>query len=835
MLSSRWRKVLRDLWGNKTRTLLVVLSVAVGVFAIGTVMHTQIIVSEELTAIYPQCKLPSFTLYTSAFDDELVNVVRRMEGVQEAEGRSVVVVRVQTGPQEWKPLQLFAIANYNDIRINKVWPERTFDPNPAFGAERGEWPPPDRGVLFERASLLMPGLVPADAQVGGYITIESTDGKRRQLRIAGLAHEPGRVPATFASTAYGYITLDTLEWLTGSRGLVELAVIVSGDPRDRDNIVRVAREVEIKVEKSGRIVEAKEIPEPGKRPFVDDIFQGLTLILGVLGLMALFLSAFLIVNTISAILVQHVRQIGVMKAIGARGGQVTKMYLSLVLAFGLLALVIAVPLAALVASQTSQLLAGFINVRFPAFGIPPRVLAIEILIGLLVPLLAALLPVLRGTRLTVREALTDYGIGKGPIRARRGLFARSKATASPQARASRPSRFRAVIGRLRVLLLPRPVVLSLRNAFRHKLRMLLTLATLVMGGTIFITVFTVRASMLLTLDELLEMWRFDAQIQFNQGYRAEQLQREALSVPGVTKAEAFGLSVARRLRSDDSESETILILAPEARTELIHPAIIEGRWLLPEDENAVVINVNLQKAEPDLKVGDEITLKIGDRKTTWRIVGVMRAIGGGMIVYANYPYHGHVTGSTGRAGMMWLVTERHDAAFQARVMEMLEQSFKQKGIRISQAITTAMIRQQNEFYFNIIVVLLAIMALLMAIVGGLGLMGTMSINVLERTREIGVMRAIGASNGAVRRIVISEGLLVGVLSWLIGTFLASLVGRALSDAVGMVFFRIPLSYTFSRGGALIWLVLVIVLSTLASVVPARNAARLSVREALAYE
>jgi putative ABC transport system permease protein len=127
------------------------------------------------------------------------------------------------------------------------------------------------------------------------------------------------------------------------------------------------------------------------------------------------------------------------------------------------------------------------------------------------------------------------------------------------------------------------------------------------------------------------------------------------------------------------------------------------------------------------------------------------------------------------------------------------------------------------------------MAFLLAVIGGLGLMGTMSINVLERTREIGVMRAIGASNKSVRRIFIVEGIIIGVISWLVGALLAMPISKVLSDLIGAQFLSAPLSYTFSLTGVIIWLGLVIVLATVASFLPAWNASRITVREVLAYE
>jgi putative ABC transport system permease protein len=127
------------------------------------------------------------------------------------------------------------------------------------------------------------------------------------------------------------------------------------------------------------------------------------------------------------------------------------------------------------------------------------------------------------------------------------------------------------------------------------------------------------------------------------------------------------------------------------------------------------------------------------------------------------------------------------------------------------------------------------MGILIATVGALGLMGTMSTNVLERTREIGVMRSIGASDGEVQRIVIVEGVIIGLISWLIGGALAFPAGAGLSNAVGVVLFQTPLPYTFAPGGVITWLLVVTILAGVASFLPAWNASRLTVREVLAYE
>jgi len=798
MLNPRWRKVLRDLWGNKTRTVLVVLSIAVGVFAVGMIVSTQIMLSNDLSASYAVTNPASAELYPAAFDEELVQVVRRMEGVREAEGRRSVSVRLKVGPDEWRTLRLDAIHDYDDMRIHKLAPVS------------GAWPPPRRELLIERASLSM-----TNADVGDTIVIETPDGKQRQMRIVGLAHDMNKEPASFSGRAYGYVTFDTLEWLGFPRDFDELYIRVAENETDKEHIQAVADQVQDKIEKSGRTVYWIWIPEPGEHPANESV-EPMMIILGVLGTLSLFLSGFLVINTISALMAQQIRQIGIMKAVGARVIQIVQLYVGMVLIFSLLSLVVAVPLGGLAAYAFTSYLAGLINFDLAGFRIPPQALALEVAVGLIVPLLAALYPIFSGARITVREALSTYGLGKG-------RFGRSLID----------QLIEEVTSAIRAL--SRPMRLSLRNTFRRKGRLALTLSTLTLGGAIFIAVLSVHASLLTTFDDALTYWNYDVEVNFAHAHRIPKIEREAMSVPGVVEAESWTGNTARRVRPDGHEGPNIYVLAPPADTNLIQPEILEGRWLQPDDENAIVLNTYALEEEPDIKVGDEIVLKIEARETTWRVVGIVKGVMTGRIAYANQPYFARVIRFVGRSGGVQIVGERHDPAFQSELEKKVKEHFDNRGLRVSSTETIASIRENVEYQFNIIVVFLSIMAILIAIVGGLGLMGTMSINVIERTREIGVMRAVGASDGSVLKIFMVEGLFIGVLSWFVGALLALPIGKLLSDAVGIAFTDFPLNYTFSVRGTLLWLAVVLILAALASLLPARSASRLTVREVLAYE
>jgi putative ABC transport system permease protein len=126
------------------------------------------------------------------------------------------------------------------------------------------------------------------------------------------------------------------------------------------------------------------------------------------------------------------------------------------------------------------------------------------------------------------------------------------------------------------------------------------------------------------------------------------------------------------------------------------------------------------------------------------------------------------------------------------------------------------------------------MAVIIAIVGSIGLSGVLSLSVLERRREIGVMRAIGASSGKISRLFIGEGLILGLLSWLIALPLSIPAGYAMTQAMGAAL-QTEIVYRYTPAGALYWLGIIVVLSIIASWFPARGATRISVRESLAYQ
>jgi putative ABC transport system permease protein len=340
----------------------------------------------------------------------------------------------------------------------------------------------------------------------------------------------------------------------------------------------------------------------------------------------------------------------------------------------------------------------------------------------------------------------------------------------------------------------------------------------------------------LTINELVEaLYNYDVDIYLDRTYRANHVEDEALEVPGVVAAECSAMARVRRVLPDNRESLIISLYAVPPETRTMNPQIVAGRWLLPEDENALVLSTGVLKEDPDIQVGDDMLLKLEDRETTWRVVGLMKAMGEVRWAYASFDYYTRIAHQPGQSSYLRVVTRHHTGEFQAQVATALEEHFKQVNIDVNSTKTIMELSQGDKEVIEVVTVSLMFMAILVAAVGALGLAGTMSLNVIERVREIGIMRSIGASDVTVLQIFMVEGIVIGMISWILGASLAVPLGQALSTTMGQMLFSSPLTFDIPVDGMVVWLVLSLVLAAVASFFPAWRATRVTVRDVLSYE
>ncbi|MDJ0753714.1 MAG: FtsX-like permease family protein [Ardenticatenaceae bacterium] len=794
MLRIRWRKVLLDLWRHKARTILVTLAIAVGVFAIGFIASAQAILLRELQADYENALVASAILYTDPFDDALVETVLAMPEIETAEGRRGLAARIQTPDGEWRNLLLTTIADYDDISLDRIIPVA------------GNWPPDRQEMVVERLSL--PYL---EAELGDEVRIEFPGGLIKTIKISGVAFDNQVPSADITGRAFAYIDFDTLEKLGQGAFYTELRFRVAENTVSLSHIQDVTEAVRQKVERSGREVYAVNTPPPGEH-WAEDIIATLILLFFIFGGIILFLAGFLVINTVTALLTQQMQQIGIMKLVGARRLQIMSMYIIMVVLYGLVALFIGIPAGIQMGRAAVAIATDLLNVTVNNEAVPLGVILIQVAVGLLIPLGAALWPVLTSVKITTHKALSSTGLDEQLVK---------------------KDRFQGLLNKVQhYLALQRPMILSIRNAVRRKGRMLLTLLILVMGTALFVSVLTVRDSVAGTLDNFLRYHNYDVGLRLNRTYRAAQLLDTASRIDEVEAAETWLTFGTRRLRPDGSESGGFQLVGLPAATDFIDPDPQLGRWLVPEDTQALVANTFFMAEEEGVSIGDTVLLKVNGRELEFTLVGVVPAPADGSTkLYVNYEYLTYTTRTVGQANAIQLKIAGDQRQQEAALLEF----FSEEGYQVVNTSTADGVRDEFYLRFNIVILFLVVMAILLAVVGGLGLTTTMSINVLERIREIGVLRAIGASNSAVRKIVLTEGLAIGLASWVIGVLVSLPLSVVLSNQVGLALLQMPLDYHYSIVGALLWLGALLVLAVLASLGPAQNASRLTIREVLAYD
>jgi putative ABC transport system permease protein len=313
----------------------------------------------------------------------------------------------------------------------------------------------------------------------------------------------------------------------------------------------------------------------------------------------------------------------------------------------------------------------------------------------------------------------------------------------------------------------------------------------------------------------------------------------ALQVPGVLGVEAWSGTAAEILDSQGKLVENLSITAPAENTALLKAEMVAGRWLQPGDQRVLVLSSVIYKTFPDLQPGDRLRLRLAsdNRIEDWTIAGVFSFTGmlGDLMGYASYDDIADRVGTPSETSSYRLITTAHTLESQEALCAAIDSHLSGLGMEVKSTVAGMKTRGEASTGINILIVFLLVMALLTAFVGSIGLTGTMGMNVLERTREIGVMRAIGAGDFAIIKSVVIEGVLIGLISWAAAWALSYPISAAMLKIISTAVESYPIELTYTFQGVFIWLGAVVVLATLASVLPARNAARLTIREVLAYE
>ena len=803
-MSILWRKLWFDLWQRKTRTLLVIMSVAAGVFAIGTIfgMHEQLM--RRMDTAHQDTYPSHINMFLfQSIDQNMANHLARVPGVDSVDITNQISMRYKRRQDaSWQPGMVATRPDYS---------EQIYD---LVTLKSGEWPTKNT-LGIERLASEHFGI-----QIGDEVQIELGDGTGRWLPVRGLIRHPFVEPPSFGGDALFFMSSQGLARL----GIPEGAYFnlkVRVESHNRENAEAMASEIKNRLAKEDITVAATFFQQPEEH-WAGYMLEGVILVMEILAIVSLFMSVILVTNTMTAIITEQTHQIGIIKAIGGMRQTIIRLYLGGVLIYGTLALAIALPLGAAIAYGSSRWFLYLFNIDHEVFQISERAVIYQVVAALAVPVFASLWPVLHGAAISVRAAIASYGLGSGHYGSRwldRWVERIGNSYLSP------------------------PQALAAGNMFRRKGRLILTQVVLVAAGAMFIVVMTLSKSLMMTVENDMGRRRYDLRLIFVRDQRTPRALNIAHSVPGVEQATMWYSHSAAVLRSGqrsrDAGSASQLVGLP-LEPEVYRPIVLSGRWLRAEDGNSVVISEELAE-ENSIAVGDIVTLDLDTLGSDeWQVIGiyqtVFRKVGEPDPLYASLSSVYRSTKKHQYGTQLMVRTISSDPDTVLRVKEKLQSLFESRRMKLS-VFGTATTEEDKQFavrQFSVVTSMLLVLALVVAAVGALGLTGSLSISVVERTREIGVMRAIGARSSTIIGMLVLEGVVQGVGSWIFAVPLAFFVAQPISRQMGQVMLSMDLDYYYNFSAAVIWLGAVSLLAVSASIWPARSATRISVRQSLAY-
>jgi len=798
----RWEKMYRDMLGDQGRAIFLLITVSVGIFGVSTILSTYSILTREMQRNYMDTNPASATIDIGEVTDAVLATTRNFPGIAEVEARTVMTARVKVG-DDWLPMLLFVIDDFNDLRLN------------SFRKVSGAWPPPTGTLLIEHTAERV-----LKQKEGGSVLIRTPHGLPTKVMISGIVHDATLAPAWQEQSGYGYITRETLVALGEPPVLEELRIQLAGNPANLSLVEDTTQALATVLREQGYTIHELRIPPPRTHPHQTQM-TGVMFLLLSFSVMALLLSAVLVATVVAAMLTKQVREIGIMKSVGARTAQIAPMYLFMLLFVGLISSAIGIPAGIFAGWQFADMVAKLLNLVIYSYQAPSWVYAILISSGLFIPILVALPTVMKGSRLTVREAITDFGVGESSFG---------------------EGRMDTALGRLGGFGLP--YLLAIRNMFRRRGRLFLALTLLAFGGGMFITGLNIRDGWENFVGRINTDRFYDVEFTLNDATSTDRITRALETVSKIRKVEFWGVSstaVARDGEIDiartypDGGHGSFRLFGTPPNTEMIKFPLLSGRWLRTGDTNAVVINQTARAMMPMAKVGDQIMLSQEGTSKPWLIVGMVEEIGSAAVAYVTKQAFDEATGTDGAAKMLRISTSTSEATERKEVIRKIDSTLSDAGISVKRGVPLTLLRTAMGDHVLVLVSMLVATSALLAVIGILGLASTMTMNVIERTRELGIMRAIGATPKLILKIIVTEGVAIGLMSWVLAILLSLPLSILIGSIVGDMSFKTPLALTVSPFAILFWFLMVIALSALATLLPARRAAKRPVHEALAYE
>jgi putative ABC transport system permease protein len=390
----------------------------------------------------------------------------------------------------------------------------------------------------------------------------------------------------------------------------------------------------------------------------------------------------------------------------------------------------------------------------------------------------------------------------------------------------------------------RTLLMAFRNIFRRRARFLLSVGLLATAGAIFVGGLNTFAGLRAIPDTLTDEHRWDVEVKIGTPTSATELTSIVAQIPNVTHVETWttmstgvqypGQINVTRTYPDQGHGSMSVTAVPLDSSVFIPPPVLEGRWLRPDDTDAIVLPQTVLKTLPDVQVGKTIQLPVEGRLTNWHVVGIVKELSAQTCPCVSNAGFEQATGRSNQANLIRIVTDRHDSESRIAAGQAAKQALADASIKVQYVRPFDSLIASTEGHSILLIALILLAASVMGVVGLIGLGSMMSTNVIERTREFGVMSAIGAPASTVRGLVISEGVFIALASCVVAVVPTLILTAVMDAGLGNLFFNASVPFRVSISAIVIWVVVVVLGAALATLAAAYQASRLTVREALAY-
>jgi putative ABC transport system permease protein len=791
MVTSLLRKSITDLTRRRSRTFFAVATLALAVAGIG-LFATPALMNRAMSAEVAADRLPDLTISIRplVLDQAQLAALAAVSDVRAVQPRSFFGGRVYVGARR-AFAQVLGIPGFTSQQVNVV--------HVASGAV------PGTGAVLTDVQNAKQGLL--DVQAGQSVRIIAADGAVRSLQVSGEGRNlDGGQTVTSDGVIVLYATPATVASLSRTPGYNELFfTLADTGPAAVNATIAAIRSTLAAVPGFTGFSDLPQVRAAGDWPGKAR-YQEFSKFFYIITLLALLSALVLIANTMTTLVAEQTPEIGIMKAVGGRRRQIAAVYLKTAVLLGGLGTVAGIVLGVVLAYVLTSFLGSALFAAGVGFGIDWAIVLASALVGLLGPPLAALPAIRRAVRVPVREALQATGSAAGGQDAGDRLLAR-------------------------VRFLPRPAQIGLRNVGRRRRRSLSTALVIALAvGTMLAALGMITAA----ANASRASWGDHGEdVSITPvGGRSLDARAAALirATPGVAAVEPF---FATDIKLDGQAAR---IWAIQQAT-MFHYRITAGRWFTPAEAQArahVAVIEQAIASTTGTRLGDTITVQTESGPASFRVIGIspQQQENGIALFVPITTMHAVLTGMPADASDFWVQTTSQDHAFIDRTTTRIEDTLTTRGYDVNSAIVYVKLADEIASY-RTLTTTLAVVGLLVVAIGMAGLANALTMSVLERTREIGILRSIGARARDIRRIFAAETLTLAAAGWLIGIPLGYLLDLFLIWMVKQVA-NVNLTLAFPPWNLALALAGTILLALLITLMPIRRAARLRPGAALRY-